>query len=129
MQLEDNVLCLLPSRKDGQGPQSELEEEEECFVGTVKEFADNHCRVHFRGLKRGEDVWFDLYSNKLFRDGGVWESPKSKDKYQESQLYEYSVITSKNLQTQSKRAPRNSKVCNKPPKKAKSSPHLVPAEG
>jgi hypothetical protein len=128
LRLEDAVLCLLPSRKDGLGTQGEMEEEEECFLGTVKEFADHHCRVHFRGLKRDEDVWFDLNGNKLFRDGGVWESPTSKDKSQKSPFYEYSVITSKDLEVQTKRAQNTSKTYNKSPKKAKSSPHLVSAE-
>ena len=71
LQLEQKVLCLLPGRKEG--TDGEVTDEEECFAGVVKEFADDHCRVHFSGLKKDEDVWIALTDPKLFLDGGKWD--------------------------------------------------------
>jgi hypothetical protein len=76
--LERHVLCLLPGKKEGvHGDDSD---DEECFAGVVKELADDHCRVHFSGLKKDDDVWIALTSPKLFLDGGKWESPSKKGK-------------------------------------------------
>jgi jumonji domain-containing protein 2 len=72
LQLEQKVLCLLPGRKEG--IDGEVVDEEECFAGVVKEFADDHCRVHFSGLKKDDDVWIALTDPKLFLDGGKWDA-------------------------------------------------------
>merc|ERR1712150_276514 len=73
--LETKVLCLLPGKIIG-NDDGEDEEDEQCFEGVVKEMSDGHCRVHFAGLKKEEDVWIELNSNKLFLDGGKWEEDK-----------------------------------------------------
>jgi JmjC domain, hydroxylase len=72
LQLEQKVLCLLPGKKEG--IDGEVTDEEECFAGVVKEFADDHCRVHFSGLKKDDDVWIALTDPKLFLDGGKWDA-------------------------------------------------------
>lgn len=74
LKLETKVLCLLPGKKE------DAAEEEECFCGIVKELADDHCRVHFVGLKKEDDVWISIKSSKIFLDGGKWEEPKVEDK-------------------------------------------------
>jgi len=73
--LETKVLCLLPGKIIG-NDDGDDEEDEQCFEGVVKEMSDGHCRVHFAGLKKEEDVWIELTSNKLFLDGGKWEEDK-----------------------------------------------------
>lgn len=77
LKLEQQVLCLLPGKKEG--IHGDCSDDEECFAGVVKELADDHCRVHFSGLKKEEDVWIALTSPKLFMDGGKWEPPSKKD--------------------------------------------------
>ena len=49
------------------------EEDEQCFAGTISEFSDEHCRVHFATLSKDDDVWMHIESNKLFLDGGTWD--------------------------------------------------------
>jgi hypothetical protein len=82
--LEQKVLCLLPGRKEGTN--GEVTDEEECFAGVVEEFADDHCRVHFSGLKKDEDVWIALTDPKLFLDGGKWDPNASGRKVNAGKL-------------------------------------------
>lgn len=72
--LDTKVLCLLPGRKEGEND-DEQAEDEECFAGVVVEIVDDHCRIHFAGLKKEEDVWMSVSSKKLFLDGGKWAEP------------------------------------------------------
>ena len=76
VKLEQQVLCLLLGKKEGM--HGDGIDDEECFAGVVKELADDHCRVHFSGLKKDEDVWISLTSPKLFLDGGKWEPPSKE---------------------------------------------------
>eukprot|EP00547_Thalassionema_nitzschioides_P007001 CAMPEP_0194204106 /NCGR_PEP_ID=MMETSP0156-20130528/3725_1 /TAXON_ID=33649 /ORGANISM="Thalassionema nitzschioides, Strain L26-B" /LENGTH=548 /DNA_ID=CAMNT_0038930039 /DNA_START=264 /DNA_END=1910 /DNA_ORIENTATION=- len=72
--LETKVLCLLPG-KVVSNDYDDDDEDEQCFEGVVKELSDGHCRVHFAGLKKEDDVWIELTSPKLFLDGGKWQAP------------------------------------------------------
>jgi hypothetical protein len=51
----------------------EEEIDEQCFKGAIVEISDGHARIHIDGLPRSEDVWLDLFGNKVFLDGGRWD--------------------------------------------------------
>lgn len=64
----------------------EEEMDEQCFKGAVVEISDGHARIHIDGLPRSEDVWLNLFGNKVYLDGGRWddeeedsEAPEEED--------------------------------------------------
>jgi jumonji domain-containing protein 2 len=72
--LDSKVLCLLPGRREDSD-----REDEQCFAGVVKEISEGFVRVHFCGLRKEDDVWMSVTSDKLFMDGGKW-LPTSTEK-------------------------------------------------
>ena len=50
-----------------------MNEDEECFAGTIVEVSEGHVRIHLEGLPKSQDLWMMQDSPKLFLDGGVWE--------------------------------------------------------
>jgi hypothetical protein len=79
------VLCVVPAvveedRKSKVDSESDDEEDEQCFAGTITEVSEDHVRVHFDGLPKKDDVWMPLDSPKLFLDGGRWEENPERSK-------------------------------------------------
>ena len=74
------VLCIVPAVFDddsGSDDSSEIEENEQCFAGTIVEETDDHVKIHFDGMGKKEDQWMPIDSPKIFLDGGRWDEDVS----------------------------------------------------
>jgi hypothetical protein len=43
----------------------------EFFIGTIVKVVDGYVKVHFVGLTKKDDLWFEQSSDRIFLDGGV----------------------------------------------------------
>ena len=78
---ETDVICLV-SCNDSNVSETILKssaKEYEFFVGTIVKALDGHVKVHFSGLAKKDDVWFEQDSPHLFLDGGRTDPPSSDD--------------------------------------------------
>ncbi|KAL7425330.1 hypothetical protein ACHAXH_007854 [Discostella pseudostelligera] len=49
----------------------------EFFIGTIVKLVDGYVKVHFVGLTKKDDLWFEQSSDRIFLDGGVTTLPSS----------------------------------------------------
>ena len=68
-----NVICLVECEED------ESEESYEFFIGTIVKEVDGHVKVHFTGLGRKDDIWFEQDSENLLLDAGATDPPPLSD--------------------------------------------------
>lgn len=77
--LNANVICLI-SCFDSDGRKGiNVDQDYEFFFGTVVKTFDGYVKVHFAGLNRQDDQWFEQDSDYLFLDGGLTDPPTSDD--------------------------------------------------
>lgn len=80
-----DVICLVTCADSGDNDGRDDDDNEyEFFIGTVVKVLDGHVRVHFNGLNRREDQWFEQDSEHLFLDGGLTEEPPSESEDDEN---------------------------------------------
>lgn len=93
-----NVICLVECEED------ESADGYEFFIGTIVKQVDGHVKVHFTGLGRKDDVWFEQDSENLLLDAGATDPPPlSDDDDNDSENETLSKIASKKDQHKKKR--------------------------
>mmetsp|Transcript_14271 Transcript_14271/g.21497 ORF Transcript_14271/g.21497 Transcript_14271/m.21497 type:complete len:166 (+) Transcript_14271:78-575(+) len=68
-----NVICLVECEED------ESTDDYEFFIGTIVKEVDGHVKVHFTGLGRKDDIWFEQDSENLLLDAGATDPPPLSD--------------------------------------------------
>jgi len=77
--LNADVICLI-SCFDSDGRKGSNDDQDyEFFFGTIVKVFDGYVKVHFAGLNRQDDQWFEQDSDYLFLDGGLTDPPTSDD--------------------------------------------------
>ena len=66
---EDNSLSSSSAQNE--------ENEFEFFIGTIVKLVDGYVKVHFVGLTKKDDLWFEQSSDRIFVDGGITDPPSS----------------------------------------------------
>jgi len=69
-----NVICLVGCEES-----ESSEDGHEFFIGTIAKEVDSHVKVHFTGLGRKDDIWFERDSENLLLDGGATDPPHLSD--------------------------------------------------
>ena len=70
------VICMVECRDDDE---HSSDSDYEFFTGTVVTVVDGHAKVHFLGLGKKDDMWFEQDSDHLFLDGGLTDPPDGSD--------------------------------------------------
>lgn len=105
-EVQTRVLCLVPipiqvpppvcnDSNDSSDEEMPIDEEEQCFAGTVIEISEGHVLIHFDGKPKTEDMWMPVSSPKLFVDGGRWEEEQQLEGI--PPLHYWKEIDSKNF--------------------------------
>lgn len=102
-----DVICLITCDDTNGGSDVADGKEYEFFIGNVVKVSDGYVRVHFTGLAKKEDQWFEQDSEHLFLDGGETEAPLSDD--EDETLEQVKAAKAKGVTRQKKRS-RRSKV-------------------
>ncbi|EED92721.1 predicted protein [Thalassiosira pseudonana CCMP1335] len=102
-----DVICLITCDDTNGGSDVADGKEYEFFIGNVVKVSDGCVRVHFTGLAKKEDQWFEQDSEHLFLDGGETEAPLSDD--EDETLEQVKAAKAKGVTRQKKRS-RRSKV-------------------
>ena len=77
--LNADIICYIECDNSASGEESDDDTDHEFFIGTIVKVLDGFVKVHFNGLNRREDQWFEQDSAHLFLDGGVTDPPESDD--------------------------------------------------
>lgn len=93
------VICYIACA-DSDGDESNADQEFEFFIGTVTKVLDGFVKVHFNGLHKRDDLWFEQDCEHLLLDGGLTEPPESDSDREDETL---SKIETKSLNKQKKR--------------------------
>ncbi|KAL7490896.1 hypothetical protein ACHAWT_000419 [Skeletonema menzelii] len=91
-----NVICLVECEED------ESADGYEFFIGTIVKQVDGHVKVHFTGLGRKDDAWFEQESENLLLDAGATDPPPLSDD-DDSENETLSKVASKKDQHKKKR--------------------------
>lgn len=74
-----SVICMVECEDEDESlslAQSD-DNEFEFFMGTIIKLVDGFVKVHFVGLTKKDDLWFEQSSDRLFLDGGITGSLSS----------------------------------------------------
>lgn len=73
-----SVICMVECQdqdENGISSSQNFGNDFEFFIGTIVKIVDGHVKVHFSGLTKKDDLWFERNSDCLFLDGGITDSP------------------------------------------------------
>jgi hypothetical protein len=68
-----NIICYIECDTSYDTNDSNKAKDHEFLIGTVVKVLDGFVKVHFIGLNRRDDQWFEQDSEHLFIDGGLTE--------------------------------------------------------
>jgi hypothetical protein len=77
--LNADIICYIECDNSVDDNDSDDDNEYEFFIGTIVKVLDGFVKVHFNGLNRRDDQWFEQESEHLFLDGGLTEPPGSSE--------------------------------------------------
>lgn len=74
-----SVICMVECEDEDDSLSSAQSDENEFefFIGTIVKLVDGFVKVHFVGLTKKDDLWFEQSSDRLFLDGGITGSLSS----------------------------------------------------
>lgn len=68
--LNAEVICYIEC-DNSVDDESDGEKDHDFFIGTIVKVVDGFVKVHFNGLNRRDDQWFEQDSDHIFLDGGL----------------------------------------------------------
>ena len=79
-----SVICMVECENEDDSSTSSSAQNDnnefEFFIGTIVKLVDGYVKVHFVGLTKKDDLWFEQSSDRIFVDGGITDHPLSVKK-------------------------------------------------